>query len=273
MKLTVTMATHDDYDGVYFTVQSLRLHHKLPAGTEILILDNNPDSNHGKALASFAGSIPNLRVVDVRDRMSSFVKYDALHLAAGEVILGLDCHVLLQPGFLEALGKYWDEHPDSKDMLTGPLLYNDLKHTSVKMLPVWRGHDYGIWGDDVEAMIKGLPFEVPMMGMGCWCLKKSTAPTLAKGFTGFGAEEWYFAEKVRQNGGRVMCHPAMGWNHRFDWPVRNFPLRLHDKIKNYYRGWIDLYQDPTHPMLVEMSQYWIDQGIGREVLAQLIREV
>ena len=43
---TLGMATYDDYEGTYFSVQSARIHH--PEITEIIILDNNPTSIHGK---------------------------------------------------------------------------------------------------------------------------------------------------------------------------------------------------------------------------------
>lgn len=272
MKLTISMATYDDYDGVYFTIQSLRLHHALPAGTELLVLDNNPTSEHGQALARLAGHIPELRVVAVTDRVSSFVKYDAFHLATGDVLLGLDCHVLLQPGFIDALMQHWRAHADSRDMISGPLLYNDLKATSVKMVPRWRGHDYGCWGDEPEAMRAGVPFEIPMQGMGCHSLLRAHAPRLHAGFRGFGAEEWYVAEKVRQNGGRVLCHPALGWNHRFSWPKRSFPLRLEDKVRNYYLGWLELYGTLDHPQMAEMTAHW-RTVMGEAALGRVVEGV
>lgn len=268
MKLTIGMATYDDYDGVYFTVQSLRLHHILPPGTEFLVIDNNPDSDHGRMLASFAKQIPGMRVVGASERKSSFIKYDMLDHATGDVVLGLDCHVLLQLGFIDALMGYWKAHPESRDMLTGPLIYNDMKATSVKMEPKWRGHDFGCWGDDPEAMKAGVPFEVPMQGMGCFSFLKNNAPMVGKKFTGFGAEEWYIAEKTRLNGGRVMCHPAMGWNHRFEWPKRTFPLSMHDKIRNYYIGWLEVYGSPSHPMIQKMTEHW-ETLMSREELFKI----
>lgn len=257
MKLTIAMATHDDYDGVYFTIQSLRLHHALTQDTEFLVLDNNPDGEHGRALVTLTRHIKNLRVVPIRDRMSSFVKYDAFMLARGRILLTLDCHVLLEPGFVDHLMDYWTQNPDSRNMLTGPLLYNDLCATSVKMEPRWRGHDYGCWGDDPEAMKVGVPFSVPMQGMGCFSFLTQNAPVINTGFRGFGAEEWYVAERVRQNGGQVVCHPRLGWNHRFDWPIRRFPLRLEDKVRNYYIGWLQIYGSPNHPMIREMTEHWL----------------
>jgi hypothetical protein len=255
--LTISMATYDDYDGVYFTIQALRLYHWLPAQTEFIILDNNPTSDHGRALAKFADGLEGVRVIEVTDRRSSFIKYDIAKHAQGDVILGLDCHVLLQPGFIDHMMTYWDYNPDSRNMLTGPLLYNGLTNTSVKMLPQWRGDDFGCWGDDKKAMSEGLPFEVEMQGMGCFSFLRKHFPEINPAFSGFGAEEWYVAEKTRQNGGKVICHPKLGWNHRFEWPKRSFPLCLEDKVRNYYRGWRELYGSDDHAMMRIMRMHWL----------------
>ena len=47
--LTVGMATYDDYDGVYFSLQALRMYHRLGHEIEIIVVDNNPDSSSGRA--------------------------------------------------------------------------------------------------------------------------------------------------------------------------------------------------------------------------------
>lgn len=261
--LTISMATFDDYDGVFFSIQSIRMHQDLPEETEFLILDNNPDSAHGKQLKHFAKDVPGMRVVDVTDRKSSFVKYDAFKLAKGDIILGLDCHVLLQTGFVNAMMEYWSRNPNSKNMLTGPLIYDSLKATSEQINPVWRGHDFGIWGDNKEGMKSGEPFEIPAQGMGCFSFVRANTPEINQGFRGFGGEEWYMAEKVRRNGGVVVCHPKMGWNHRFNWPIRTFPLTMEDKLHNYYTGWLEIYGNINHPMMVEMTKHWVSE-VGEE---------
>ena len=50
--LTVGMSTYDDFDGVYFTVQALRMYHNIINNNdcEIIIIDNNPDGYHSQAL-------------------------------------------------------------------------------------------------------------------------------------------------------------------------------------------------------------------------------
>lgn len=269
--LTISMATHSDYDGVFFSVQALRIYQNLPEGTEFLILDNNPDSDHGRQVKHFAKAVPNMRVIDVTDRQSSFVKYDAFQIAQGNVILGLDCHVLLQPGFVDNMLAYWREN-DTPDMLTGPLWYDDLKHTSEQIDPVWRGHDLGTWGNNKEGMATGQPFEVPAQGMGCFSFLRKYTPIISKAFNGFGGEEVYMSEKVRQNGGRVVCHPGMKWNHRFDWPKRTFPINLGDKVRNYYTGMLDLYGTLDHPKVKEMDTYWRSELAPGE-LEQIIRVI
>ena len=256
MKLTISMATFDDYDGVYFTVQALRMYHDL-GDVEILILDNHPLGPCGAALRQFTAQVPQCRLIEVTDRQSSFVKYDAFSHATGDVLLGLDCHVLLQPGFITALREYWEAHPESRDMISGPVVYNRLDACSVLMEPRWRGHDYGCWGDDPAGLAGGVPFDIPMQGMGCFSMRRAAWGGINPDFRAFGAEEWYVAEKVRQWGGRVRCHPRLRWVHRFGWPVRTFPLSLEGKVMNYYRGWLELYGSLEHPRLREMTAHWL----------------
>lgn len=255
MKLTISMATYDDYDGVYFTVQALRMYQEI-GDAEILILDNNPTGPCGHVLRDFAANITNCRLIPVTDRKSSFVKYDAFRHATGDVVLGLDCHVLLHPGFIRELMNYWLDHPNGKNMLTGPVVYHRLDACSTHMAPRWRGHDYGCWADAPQ-LKDGKPFTVPMQGMGCFSIRREAWQGINPHFRGFGAEEWYIAEKVRQWGGEVVSHPALRWVHRFGWPVRTFPLTLEAKVINYYRGWLELYGNLDHPRMREMEDHWL----------------
>ena len=53
--LTIGMATYDDYDGVFFTIQSLRMYHEMcnTDNVEYIVLDNNPNSASGQATKNF----------------------------------------------------------------------------------------------------------------------------------------------------------------------------------------------------------------------------
>jgi hypothetical protein len=271
MKLTISMAAYDDYDGVFFTIQSLRMHHKLPADTEFVVIDNNPVGRNSETMKGFLKAVPNTKLIEEKGRKSSFVKYDAFKHATGDVILGLDCHVLLQPGFIDALLSWWEANQGSSNLLTGPLVYNDLVSLSSHLDETWRGNDFGIWATNHDALKKGEPFEIPMQGMGCFSFWRATAPHPNPHFRCFGAEEWYMAERTRRDGGKVVCHPKMGWMHRFAWPPRKFPMALDDKIVNYYRGWLELYGDTTHQRMQEMTNHWLTL-IPRAKLDELIKK-
>ena len=53
--LTIGMATYDDYDGVYFTIQAIRLNHPEIAGEiEFIVVDNHPDGPCAAELKSVA---------------------------------------------------------------------------------------------------------------------------------------------------------------------------------------------------------------------------
>jgi hypothetical protein len=271
MKLTISMAAYDDYDGVFFTIQSLRMHHNLPADTEFVVIDNNPVGQNSETMKGFLKAVPNIKLIEEKGRKSSFVKYDAFKHATGDVILGLDCHILLQTGFIDALLSWWGANQGSPNLLTGPLVYNDLVSLSSHLDETWRGNDFGIWATNHEALKKGEPFEVPMQGMGCFSFWRDTAPHPNPEFRCFGAEEWYMAERTRINGGKVVCHPQMVWMHRFDWPPRTFPMALNDKIMNYYRGWLELYKDTSHPRMQEMTKHWLTL-IPQDKLDELIKK-
>ena len=49
------MATYDDFDGVYFTIQALRMYHEICQSNDVefLVLDNNPDGKHAQTLSGF----------------------------------------------------------------------------------------------------------------------------------------------------------------------------------------------------------------------------
>lgn len=269
MKLTVSMASYDDYDGTYFTIQALRLYHPNHQ-FEIIVLDNNPQSPHGAELRRLVRDVPNMRLIPVEDRRTSFVKYDTFNHATGDIIIGLDCHVLLNPGFFDHVVEFYEKNPDSMDLLTGPLLYDGLRSVSTHMEPKWRGQDFGCWATDKAGMETGAPFEVPMQGMGCFCFRRSAWKGIHARFDSFGAEEWYVAEKVRSWGGRVMCHPEMKWVHRFGWPKRTFPMSLDTKMFNYYLGWLEVYKTREHPAIQEMTQHWLTL-VGETTLEKVIR--
>ena len=72
--LTIGMATYDDYDGTYFTIQSLRMHHEICKSNDVefIILDNNPNGSHGMELKkSVSNWMKNVKYIEKNDVCSS----------------------------------------------------------------------------------------------------------------------------------------------------------------------------------------------------------
>lgn len=268
-KLTIAMATYDDYDGLFFTITSLRLYHPVCMTDEVefLVLDSNPDSPHGQEVSKFCKTIK--ATYAPVPGTSAWVKYRAFDLAKGDVAIVLDCHVLLHPGAVDAVLAYYEASPNA-DMLQGPCVYDCLVGYGTHFEPKWRDHDFGCWATNKEAVEAGEPFSIPMVGMGCFALRREAWKGISQDFKGFGSEEWYMAEKVRSWGGDVKCHPALKWTHRWGRPSGvPYKFSLEDKIYNYAVGWNELY-GYHDPRFIGMADHFARQLDPKRV-AQIIQ--
>lgn len=257
--LTIGMATYDDYDGVFFTTQSLRMYHEICNTNEVefIILDNNPSGKHAKETKRLAEEKLKGKYV-TNETQTSFSKYQIADYAEGKYVLTMDCHVLLVPGAINSLLDYYKNHPDCKDLVQGPLLYDNLKTVSTNFKEEWRGHMWGTWQTLKDEYNKGEPFEIPMQGMGLFSYELENWPGISQHFKGFGAEEGYIAEKFRQNGGKNICLPQLKWVHRFGRPGGvPFKCTVEDRVWNYFVGWMEFGVD--HPMVQSTYDYFKTQ--------------
>src|SRR5829696_2581535 len=133
--LTIGMPTYNDFDGVYFTLQALRLYHDLE-DTELLVVDNF-GCEHTKLLVE---GWAKARYVLATDAVgTATTKNRVLQEARGDAVLCCDSHVLFWPGAIGRLKAYYREHPDCVDLLQGPLVSDDLRGgISTHFAPVWR---------------------------------------------------------------------------------------------------------------------------------------
>jgi hypothetical protein len=242
-KITIGMATYDDYDGVYFSLQAIRLYHpEIIDDTEFLVIDNHPSGPCGQALKALENSAPNYRYVPKGDVSGTAIRNCVFEEAGGEIVLCMDCHVFVVPGALKRLIDYFDAHPGTRDLLQGPLINDDLKTVATHLKPEWRGGMYGIWsttpaGTDPD----GMPFEITMQGLGLFACRRDAWLGFNPAFRGFGGEEGYIHEKFRQHGGRSVCLPFLRWMHRFNRPMGvPYVNRWEDRIRNYFIGFGEL---------------------------------
>jgi hypothetical protein len=260
--LTIGMATHDDYDGVFFSIQSLRMYHQIcnTSFVEFIVLDGNPDGEHGKACKSFVEHQVHGKYIPYNGVPSSFNKYKIADHASGKYVLIIDCHVLIEKDGIDNLLNYFSKNEPCQDLVQGPLLYDDLQNISTHFEKEWRGDMYGTWATNKELCDVGEPFEIPMQGMGLLAFEKSAWKGINQHFKGFGGEEGYIAEKFRQWGGKNICLPSLKWNHRFGRPNGvKYPLLLEDRIWNYFIGWLEITKDPNHEVITGAYNHFKDK--------------
>lgn len=272
------MATYDDYDGVFFSVQSLRIYHDIckTDAVQFVLLDGNPTSEHGKACKSFIEGQARGKYIAHSGVPSSFNKYKTVDYADGKYVLIMDCHVLLEPNAISELLSYFNNNPDCKNLVQGPLWYDDLVNISTHFDQKWSGDMYGTWQTNKEAYDAGKPFEIEMQGMGLLAFEKSAWKGISSHFKGFGAEEGYIAAKFREWGGKNICLPSLKWNHRFGRPNGvKYPLILEDRIWNYFVGWLEITKDPNHQMIQDIKKYFserIPSGSVESILSSAIEK-
>jgi hypothetical protein len=250
--LTIGMAAYNDFNGVYFTLQSLRLYQDLQ-DTELLVVDNYgcPDT---KQLVE--GWMHGARYVLATDVRGTAAPRDLVFREAqGDAVLCCDSHVLFAPGAIRRLKEYYREHPDCPDLLQGPLVYDDLETISTHFDPVWRAEMWGVWATDPRGQDpEGDPFEIPMQGLGAFSCRKGAWPGFNPMFRGFGGEEGYIHEKFRRAGGRCLCLPWFRWTHRFGRPAGlEYSLTVEEKLRNYLIGHAELGLDLI-PVLDHFSE-------------------
>lgn len=274
--LTIGIAVFEDFEGLWMTLESLHMHHPR---VKYLVIDNAPKScPRTRAVTEAIGG----RYLHRPDLNGTSAPRDALfRLADSEWVMCLDSHVLLETKALKSLVDcsavqslldYIKAHPDSRDLIQGPLIYDDGKGFSTHWRPT---NPPGLWGTwDAEPLfVPGPPFDIPMQGLGLFAMRRQAWPGFHPLFRGFGGEEGYIHEKVRQRGGRTLCLPALRWRHRFRHmehgaPPPPYRLAKEDHVWNLLLGHRELGIDA-----VEQIRQDFGQGLPAGVFEQLQKGV
>lgn len=145
-KLTIGMAHHTDYDGVYFTLQAIRAYH--PASeVELIVVDNSPDNQHGKDVANLVKHWAGGRYIPMPEAVGTTQPRERIFReATAPAVVSLDCHVLLVRGAVQALIDYYAQNPESRDIISGPMFFDDGRNVTTHFNEQWRGEMLGTWG-------------------------------------------------------------------------------------------------------------------------------
>jgi hypothetical protein len=146
MKLTIGMATYEDFDGVFFTVQSLRMHQGLSPDDEIIVVDNSPGTAQGNAVKNFCEST-GVRYIPMQGASGTTqTRERVFREATGDIVLCMDCHVLLASQAIARLKQWYRQHPDTMDLYQGPMILDQLNWSYTHFDLRWRDQMWGIWG-------------------------------------------------------------------------------------------------------------------------------
>jgi hypothetical protein len=267
--LTIGMATYNDYDGVYFTIQSLRAHHGLK-DAEFVVLDNSPAGRHQSLTEGFVTRIGGKYVRIPTEEASSWLKYRVKDYSTKDYCLVLDSHVLIESGGIDVLCQYLEANPDTKDLIQGPAYYDNLSTPETHMNPILRGGHYGVWGSDPTLLENDDPYEIELTGMACFAFRTKTMPDVSPLVRGYGSEEGSVAELIRKHGGRNICLPKFGWIHRFDYVgSQRHPAKSSDQIWNFFVAWMHI--DIAHPMIQKLYDFLVLTN-NYEIVDRLYKE-
>lgn len=250
-KLTIGSLVYNDFDGIYFSYQSIRLNNQdILDDLDLVVIDNNPNSPEGKATEDFCNKA-NIRYETYTDKKSTALRNKVFELSQAKHTICMDPHVMFEPRTIKNILKFYEVNPDSEDLHQGPMLMDCLNchDPMTHMDPVWRDHMFGVWGIDPRGVRPNLaPFEIPMHGLGMFSCKTDSWLKFNEDFIGFGGEEGYIHEKYRKNGRTTWCLPFFRWLHRFGRPRGvPYPLDVKHRIHNYMIGFKEL-GESTEPI-------------------------
>ncbi len=241
MKLTIGMACYDNRPEVWFTVESLRLHHDL-TDCEILVVDNYGDKKLESWINYWCSN--NTRYVKCNDISGTApAKQKVFENAQGDFVICMDSHILLKLDAIKLLKAWIDQNPASPHLYHGPMIYDNLYDYVDHQTPVM-GKDgvWGQWGPHQKAL-PSEPYEIPQMGMGIFGCFRDQWLGFNPAFYGFGGEEGYIAKKYQLAGRKVMMLPFLAWVHRFkdiEDETPPYPCFSEDRIRNYLIGFQEL---------------------------------
>jgi len=213
-KLTIGMASVDDAMRVRWVVRSLLMFHaEVMADTEIIIVDNGSDAEQRKHLDHISGQNPGVvRVVECTQRGTFPPKAAVFDHAAGEIVIVIDSHVLIEPGALFRLIQWFADNLDFDGLATAKLLSDGGEVMATGMKPTW-GNAFGQWSIEPNpSNLAAIPVE--MCGAWFFACRRSAWPSgkIPQGLRGYGGDEW-IGRLFKSLGREVVClRDVSGWH-------------------------------------------------------------
>ena len=156
-KLSIGFAHFDDYHGAWFTIQDIRKElifngrQDLLDQIEFVVIESNNGSRHASDLRNFCASTlaknKSLSYMIKPNEGTSSSRNEIFKQAKGDFVLVMDCHVLLCPvvDTIEKIFEFIETNPETNDIFSGPLVYDDGINISTHFSSEWRSQMWGTW--------------------------------------------------------------------------------------------------------------------------------
>lgn len=152
-KLTIGMAVVNDRKGVYTTIQHMRMTNQRMSECEFVVVDNKPGfSPQSAEIKSYLQQKVNgqgtaARYIAMPEPAGTAPPRNRVFAEAqGDAVLCVDSHILTESGSIDGLIKWYEDHPDTRDLYSGPILYDNLQDTETHFDDIWRSAMWGTWG-------------------------------------------------------------------------------------------------------------------------------
>lgn len=255
-KLTIGMAVYEDFHGVAFSVQALRMYHGW-FFDELIVVDQSPEGEHGTETRKLIKSVGGRYISMPTPRGTTQSRQRIFDAATGDWVLVMDSHVMLSAGAPTKLAQFMLQNPDCSDLIQGPLLYDFLGgHVETEFREEWRDEMWGTWFADERGQDPaGPPYEIWAQGLGLFACRREAWPGFDRRWRDFGGEEGCIHEVFRQRGDKCLCLPGLRWWHRFPKPgVSRYPVPTWSKVRNYVLGFQRVGRD-----LEEIRRHFVDE--------------
>lgn len=154
--LTIGMATHCDFAGVWMTIQSVRNDFIVKNQIDLLnkiqfvVIDNSPETESGRNTANYIEHVkktnPTSKYVKFTDVEGTSVPRNLVFKHAdSDYVVCMDSHLSVYPGSIQKLIEYYEQNPDDNDMLSGAIVYDGMSFNT-HFNNQWRSEMWGTWG-------------------------------------------------------------------------------------------------------------------------------
>jgi glycosyltransferase involved in cell wall biosynthesis len=164
IKWTIGLPCYNNFPEVFFTVQSLRLHHDM-SNKEIVVVDNYGDDLLRDFVVKKGNGVVRY-VLSNKTQGVSAAKNAVFDVAEGENVLIIDSHILIQRGCFDV------DIPENT-FVQGIAVGNGFDRYSYQWSPRWNAGMWGVFEWKTESEMPKEPVDIWGMGAGFFACKRN----------------------------------------------------------------------------------------------------